>query len=378
MLNYEILGGKKRMKKDIHMYINKIVQGDCIEEMKKIPEKSVDLIFADPPYYMQTDGVLKRTDGTDFSGVKDSWDKFSDYEEYDEFTTSWLKECKRIMKKDASIWVIGSFQNIYRLGYIMQNMGFWILNDVIWSKPNAVPNFAGSRFQNSHETLLWCTKDKKSKYTFNYKTMKHLNGNKQEKSVWEIGICIGNERLKDKQGIKIHSTQKPEKLLYNIIISSSKIGDVVMDPFFGTGTTGAVAKLTGRNYIGIEKEEKYIKYAKERIDKVTPYLDDIAKLKLEVKPPKVPMEKLVEDNFLKIGQGLYNKNEEKIGIIEKNGYVNDGIEILSIHKMSAKKLGRANNNGWDYFWVKNKDGQFVTLNSLRYEYKKIESRCKSE
>lgn len=366
------------MKKDIHMYINKIVQGDCIEEMKKIPEKSVDLIFADPPYYMQTDGVLKRTDGTDFSGVKDSWDKFSDYEEYDEFTTSWLKECKRIMKKDASIWVIGSFQNIYRLGYIMQNMGFWILNDVIWSKPNAVPNFAGSRFQNSHETLLWCTKDKKSKYTFNYKTMKHLNGNKQEKSVWEIGICIGNERLKDKQGIKIHSTQKPEKLLYNIIISSSKIGDVVMDPFFGTGTTGAVAKLTGRNYIGIEKEEKYIKYAKERIDKVTPYLDDIAKLKLEVKPPKVPMEKLVEDNFLKIGQGLYNKNEEKIGIIEKNGYVNDGIEILSIHKMSAKKLGRANNNGWDYFWVKNKDGQFVTLNSLRYEYKKIESRCKSE
>lgn len=358
--------------KDIDKYINTIIKGDCIENLKRLPDESVDLIFADPPYFMQTEGELHRTNGTKFQGVEDEWDKFNDYKEYDEFCTQWLKECKRVMKKNASIWVIGAFQNIYRLGYIMQNMGFWILNDVIWSKPNAVPNFGGTRFQNSHETLLWCTKNKNEKYTFNYKTMKHLNNEKQEKSVWNIGICIGNERLKGKDGKKVHSTQKPEKLLYNVIISSSKPGDIVLDPFFGTGTTGAIAKLTGRNYIGIEREEEYINVAQSRLNAIIPNIDEIANLSFEVKPPKVPMEKLINFEYLKVGQEVYNKHQEKIGIIETNGYINDGEDILSIHKMSAKHLGLTNNNGWDYFWVNNNQNQFVALDTLRYEFQKRE------
>lgn len=356
------------MENNIEQYTNKIIAGDCIENLKKLPDESVDLIFADPPYFMQTEGILRRTNGTKFEGVEDEWDKFSDYREYDEFCTEWLKECKRVMKKNASIWVIGAFQNIYRIGYIMQNLGFWILNDIIWSKPNAVPNFGGTRFQNSHETLLWCTKSKDAKFTFNYKTMKHLNNDKQEKSVWNISICIGNERLKGEDGKKVHSTQKPEKLLYNVIVSSSKPGDIVLDPFFGTGTTGAVAKQTGRNYIGLEREQQYIKAAQERIDNVQVIHDDITDLKLEVKPPKVPMEKLIEFNYLKVGQEVYNKQKTKIGIIENNGYINDGEDILSIHKMSAKHLGLTNNNGWDYFWIKN-DDNFVELDTLRYEFK---------
>lgn len=350
----------------IDKYINKIFTGNCIEEMKKIPDESIDLIFADPPYFMQTEGTLYRTDGSKFNGVEDEWDKFKDYEEYDRFTSCWIKECKRIMKKNASIWVIGSFQNIYRIGYIMQNMGFWILNDVIWSKPNAVPNFAGTRFQNSHETLLWCTKSQDSKYTFNYKTMKFLNNNKQEKSVWNIGICIGKERIKDKDGKKIHSTQKPEKLLYNVIVSSSKPNDIVLDPFFGTGTTGVIAKATGRNYIGFEIEEKYVLYAKQRLKNVQSLADDITSLKLEVKPPKVPMKKLLEFNYLTVGQEVYNKSKNKIGTIHDNGYIDDGDDILSIHKMSAKHLGLSNNNGWDYFWILDEKGEFISLNSLRY------------
>ena len=351
----------------IDKYINKIIKGDCIENLKKLPDESVDLIFADPPYFMQTEGELHRTNGAKFQGVEDEWDKFSDYREYDEFCTAWLKECKRVMKKNSSIWVIGSFQNIYRIGYIMQNLGFWILNDVIWSKPNAVPNFGGTRFQNSHETLLWCTKNKNAKYIFNYKTMKHLNNGKQEKCVWNMGICIGNERIKDKEGKKVHSTQKPEKLLYNVIISSSRPGDIVLDPFFGTGTTGAMAKLTGRNYIGIEREEEYINVAQERIDRVKTIHDDISDLKLEIKPPKVPMEKLLKVKYLKEGQEVFNKYKEKIGTIENNGYINDGEDILSIHKMSAKHLGLSNNNGWDYFWI-NDNNQFIELNSLRYKF----------
>jgi len=367
-MNADYKTSEVEMSNNIDKYINKIINGNCIEEMRKMPEESVDLIFADPPYFMQTDGILHRTDGTKFAGVEDAWDKFEDYAEYDKFTTEWLKECKRVMKKNASIWVIGSFQNIYRLGYIMQNMGFWILNDVIWSKPNAVPNFGGTRFQNSHETLLWCTKSKNAKYTFNYKTMKYLNNDKQEKSVWNIGICIGNERLKDEEGNKVHSTQKPEKLLYNVIISSSKPGDLVLDPFFGTGTTGAVAKATGRNYVGFEMDEKYIKYAQDRLDKIEPIIDDISGLKLEVKPPKVPMTKLIEFDYIHPGQKLYNKDKSKEVVITASGYVNDGEEELSIHKMSAKLLGLTNNNGWDYFWLENNNKELITLDSLRYKY----------
>lgn len=352
---------------DINQIKNTIISGDSIEQLKKIPDQSVDLIFADPPYFMQTDGVLLRTDGSKFQGVEDEWDKFSGYNEYDEFCFQWLKECKRVLKKDGSIWVIGSFQNIYRIGYIMQNLGYWILNDVVWSKPNAAPNFSGTRYQNSHETLLWCTVSEKSKYTFNYKTMKHLNNDKQDKSVWDIGICIGNERIKGEDGKKLHSTQKPEKLLYKVILSTSKPGDIVLDPFFGTGTTGAIAKLLNRNWIGIEREESYNNAAVERINKITSLNDDITMLKLEVKPPKVSLEKIIKANMLKENDDFYDKNGTKICKLLNDGKVTDGEDILSIHKMSAKYLHKTNNNGWDYFYFK-KGKDLISIDSLRYKY----------
>jgi site-specific DNA-methyltransferase (adenine-specific) len=320
---------------------------------------------------MQTEGELLRTNGTKFEGVEDNWDKFNTYREYDEFSEKWLKECKRILKPNGSIWVIGAFQNIYRLGYIMQNLGFWILNDVVWSKPNAVPNFGGTRFQNAHETLLWCTKSQEAKYTFNYKTMKHLNGDKQDKSVWNIGICIGSERLKNDTGKKSHSTQKPEKLLYKIILSTTKPGDVVLDPFFGTGTTGAVAKRLGRNYIGLERENKYIEIAERRIAQVRPEENSLFDLSLEVKPPRVSPKQLIEGGFLSVGEKLYDKKDMLVGKLTSNGYVDDNDDILSIHKMSAKYLNLPNHNGWDFFYVK-RNGVLKPIDGLRYEFKQSE------
>ncbi|MDR0746602.1 MAG: site-specific DNA-methyltransferase [Helicobacteraceae bacterium] len=361
------------MIKEIEKYLNTIIVGDCITNLSLIPDKSVDLIFADPPYWMQTEGELLRTNGAKFDGVQDNWDKFNTYKEYDEFSQKWLKECKRILKPNGSIWVIGAFQNIYRLGCIMQNLGFWILNDVVWSKPNAVPNFGGTRYQNSHETLLWCSPSQKSQYTFNYKTMKHLNGGKQDKSVWEIGICIGSERLKDEDGKKAHSTQKPEKLLYKIILSTSKPNDVVLDPFFGSGTTGAVAKKLGRNYIGLEMEQKYIDIAKKRIERVKPENTDLHNLALEVKPPRVSPKQLIQRGYLKDGKKLYNKKGDFIGTLTSSGYVDDGKDVLSIHKMSAKYLNLSNNNGWNYFFYKNSN-DLKPMNDLRYEYIKQNNR----
>lgn len=351
---------------EITKIVNKILKWDCIDNLKKIPSESIDLIFADPPYFMQTEGELLRTNGQKFSGVEDDWDKFKDFDEYDSFCKEWLSECKRILKPTGSIWIIGSFQNIYRIGYIMQNLWFWILNDVIWNKTNPVPNFGGTRFCNAHETMLWCSKDKKSKFTFNYKTMKYLNNNKQERSVWQIPLCTWIERIKDENGKKVHSTQKPEALLYKIILSSSKPNDIILDPFFWTGTTGAVAKYLGRNYIWLEKEIKYIKVAENRIAKIKSNPSDIELLSLEVKPPKVPMKTLIEENYLTVGQTLFDKNKNPICTILENGNVRDNNrEELSIHKMSAKKLNKINNNGWSYFYIFY-NNNFISLDSLRY------------
>lgn len=352
--------------------INQIIAGDCLENLSKIPDESIDVIFADPPYWMQTEGQLLRVDGAKFSGVEDKWDKFENYKSYDDFSEKWLVECRRILKPNGSIWVIGSFQNIYRLGYIMQNLGFWILNDVIWDKPNAVPNFAGTRFQNSHETLLWCSKNQKAKPTFNYKTMKFLNDGKQEKSVWNIGICIGGERLKDASGNKIHSTQKPEELLKRVILSSSKPDDVILDPFFGTGTTGAVAKRLGRNFIGLERESKYIEAATVRISNVEVERSDLYNLSLEVKPPRVSIQKLIESGFLSVGEKFFDKNGRDLVVLNKDGYLNDSEEDLSIHKMSAKILGRENFNGWTY-WCVERNGKMKSINDFRYEFSEKEN-----
>lgn len=346
---------------------NSILKGDCIEQLKLIPSESIDVIFADPPYFMQTEGELLRTNGDKFSGVEDDWDKFDSYQHYDKFCQDWLSECQRVLKKDGTIWVIGSFQNIYRIGYIMQNLGFWILNDVIWNKTNPVPNFGGTRFCNAHETLLWCSKSSKSKFTFNYKTMKFLNDDKQDKSVWQIALCTGNERIKDGNGNKAHSTQKPEKLLYKIILSSTKPNDIILDPFFGTGTTGAVAKMLGRNYIGIEREQKYINIAQQRLDNIMPMPNEIELLSLEVKPPKVPMKLLLDSGYLNMNESLFNKQGIEICKVNDGGNVFDDDEVLSIHKMSAKYLNKANNNGWDYFYIKRND-KLKPLDELRYEY----------
>jgi len=354
--------------KDIKSLLNSIINGDCVEVMKKIPDKSIDLIFADPPYFMQTSGILHRADGTgNFKGCNDKWDMFKDYNEYDHFTIDWLKECKRILKDDGTIWVIGGFQNIYRVGFIMQNLGFWILNDIIWSKPNAAPNMLGTRFKNSHETLLWCSKSKNSKFTFNYKTMKFLNNNVQDKSVWNISITIGKERIRLKNGEKVHNTQKPENLLRKIILSSSKPNDIVLDPFMGSGTTGAVAKMLTRNWIGIEKEEKYINVAEQRIKNVLPEkLDDILSGALEIKPPKVSMSKLLEIGLIKPNEYLYDKSGNKICQVCINGSVTDGAKEFSIHKMSSIKMQKKNMNGWDYFYIF-ANGNLMPLNSLRYK-----------
>ena len=241
-------------------YLNKIIKGDCIEELKKLPENSVDLIFADPPYNLQLQGELYRPNQTKVSAVNDKWDKFSSFEEYDKFTYDWLKECKRVLKKDGSIWVIGSYHNIFRVGKIMQDIELWVLNDIIWIKTNPMPNFKGTRFNNAQETLIWASKNQKSKFTFHYKSMKTFNDDKQMRSDWYIPICNGGERIKV-NGEKAHSTQKPEALLFRIILSTSNIDDIVLDPFMGSGTTGAVAKKLKRNFIGIEKEDFYIKIA---------------------------------------------------------------------------------------------------------------------
>ena len=357
---------------NINDILNSIIKGDIVENLKKIPSNSVDLIFADPPYFMQTEGTLLRTEGTVFDGVDDEWDKFDSYEEYDEFCRNWLKECRRVLKEDGSIWVIGAFQNIYRIGYIMQKLDFWILNDIVWSKLNPVPNFKGTRFTNANEIMLWCSKDKKAKYTFNYKTMKYLNGGKQMRSVWDIGICVGNKRIKGIDGKKIHSTQKPEKLLLNVILSSSRENDIVLDPFMGTGTTGAIAKLTNRNFIGIEREEKYIEAANRRIRDITTDTESfVYQNRLDEKAPRVSVKTLIKKGYLHVNEKIYKKNSTAFVLLTAKGHLKDKKEELSIHKMSSKTSKMTNNNGWDYWYVK-RNNQLILIDKLREEYRRKE------
>lgn len=253
----------------INNFLNRVIEGDCVTVMKKIPDNSIDLVFADPPYNLQLQNILIRPNNTIVDAVDDEWDKFNSFDEYDKFTKDWLSECRRILKRTGTLWVIGTYHNIFRVGKIMQDLGFWILNDIVWIKTNPMPNFRGVRFTNAHETLIWAAKDKYSKgYTFNYKLMKKMNNGKQMRSDWYFALCTGDERIKDEKGQKVHPTQKPEKLLTRIILATSKEGDIVLDPFAGTGTTGYVAKKFGRNYIMIEKEKKYIDVINKRLKKL--------------------------------------------------------------------------------------------------------------
>ena len=348
-------------------YLNKIIKGDCIEELKKLPEDSVDLIFADPPYNLQLQGELYRPNQTKVSAVNDKWDKFSSFEEYDKFTYDWLKECKRVLKKDGSIWVIGSYHNIFRVGKIMQDIGLWVLNDIIWIKTNPMPNFKGTRFNNAQETLIWASKNQKSKFTFHYKSMKAFNDDKQMRSDWYIPICNGGERIKV-NGEKAHSTQKPEALLFRIILSTSNIGDIVLDPFMGSGTTGTVAKKLKRNFIGVEKEDFYIKIANERIKKVKPLDDELLSYSVEEKKPKVPFGNLLENRLINIGDYLYSKDEKYKAKISADATLKWGDKVGSIHKISAEILGKVSNNGWTYWHTKDKKGNLILIDEIRNEY----------
>ena len=347
--------------------MEKLIIGDCINEMSKIKDQSVDMIFADPPYNLQLSKSLLRPDQTNVKGVNHSWDKFNSFEAYDEFTKKWLYQCKRILKDDGTIWVIGSYHNIYRVGAIIQNLGFWILNDIIWNKTNPMPNFKGNRFTNAHETIIWASKSKKSKYTFNYKAMKVSNDDKQMRSDWSLPICSGNERIK-KLGKTLHPTQKPEFLLHRIIISSTKKNDKILDPFLGTGSTGVVAKRLGRKFIGIEKNKEYMKYAKNRI-KETKILNEeelvITKnLKTEV---KVPFGNLLESGMLKIGSKLHDINKKHKAIIRADGSLLTDKKVEgSIHTVGAILQGHNACNGWQY-WYYEKNGKLESINTLREE-----------
>lgn len=348
--------------------LNKIYQGDCIELLKQIPDKSVDLIFADPPYNLQLNGELYRPNQTKVDAVDDEWDKFSSKEEYDKFTYEWMKECYRILKDSGSFWVIGTYHNIFRVGAILQNIGFWILNDIVWIKTNPMPNFKGTRFNNAHETLIWATISKTSKYTFHYHSMKAFNDDLQMRSDWLIPICQGDERIKV-NGQKAHSTQKPSELLFRIIISTSNKGDIVLDPFSGTGTTSAVAKMLGRNFIAFDREEFYVKIATERINKITPIEENLLNYKIEKRKPKVPFGNLIEKGYIKIGEKLYSYNEKFIAIVLADASIECNGVVGSIHKVSASLLNKESYNGWNFWYIK-KNNKFISIDELRHDYEK--------
>ena len=353
--------------KNIPIKSSKYILGDSIKELGKLKDQSVDMAFCDPPYNLQLSKTLFRPDMSKVSGVIDDWDKFNDFEEYDEFTKAWLTNIKRILKPNATLWVIGSYHNIYRIGYLLQNLGYWILNDVIWRKTNPMPNFKGTRFTNAHETLIWASPTKNNKYTFNYQTMKKLNDNKQMRSDWLINICSGKERLKDKNNQKVHNTQKPEELLYRVILSSTKPGDIVLDPFFGTGTTGAVCKKLGRKFIGIEKNPIYIKEAKkrilsiERVDTTELEINDITKAN------KVKFSKLLEKGIIKAGSKLFNSKKTISATVLSDGNIKLKKYVGSIHKVGALVQRRSSCNGWT-FWHINHKKKLVPINNHRAEY----------
>ena len=346
------------------IFSNKIINGDCFDELKKIPDKSFDLVFADPPYNMQIGESLIRPDASKVKGVNDKWDQFKNFEHYDNFCKAWLIECKRILKNDGSIWVIGSYHNIFRLGYHLQNLEYWILSDVIWRKNNPMPNFKGTRFTNAHETLIWASKNKKSKYTFNYQSLKCFNDDLQMRSDWMLPICNGKERLK-KNGKKIHSTQKPESLLHRIILASTNKGDTVFDPFLGTGTSAVVAKKLGRKYCGIEKEKKYYTAALKRINQTKiikeDYLDTIVNNKSK---PRIPFGSLVELGILEPGMTLYDSKQKHNARIMADGSIKCNNSEGSIHKVAAEIIGAESCNGWT-FWHYNLDGAIAPIDSLR-------------
>lgn len=351
--------------------LNEVIQGDCIRILQVLPERSADLIFADPPYNLQLQNELIRPNQTLVDAVDDNWDKFSGFQEYDKFTRAWLEACRRVLKDDGTIWVIGTYHNIFRVGSIMQDLGFWILNNVIWHKSNPMPNFRGTRFTNATETLIWAKKTEgQRRYTFNYHAMKNINEEKQMPNVWHIPLCTGAERIKV-NGEKAHSTQKPESLLYRVILASSNPGDTVVDPFFGSGTTGAVAKKLKRNYVGIEREVNYVRIARQRIESICPlpYDDSVLITNSRRNQPRVRFSALVEAGYLSVGQVLYAQSRECEAIIHADGTLSSGNVKGSIHKVAASLLGQTAFNGWDFWYFENANGERMSIDRLREKYR---------
>ena len=348
--------------------LDSIVMGDCIAAMRALPAKSVDMVFADPPYNLQLGGELFRPDGSHVDAVTDDWDKFDSLKHYDAFTRAWLAEAHRVLKDDGTIWVIGSYHNIFRVGAAVQDLGYWILNDIVWRKANPMPNFRGTRFTNAHETLIWASKGEKAKYTFNYRSMKTLNDELQMRSDWEFPICGGPERLK-RNGVKVHPTQKPEALLYRILLACTKPGDVVLDPFFGTGTTGAVAKRLGRHWVGIEREADYCVAALERIEAALP-LDEsaLATMQSPRSAPKVAFGVLVENAMLPAGSVLTDAKRRWRATVRADGsLIGDCGTVGSIHKLGATVQGQPACNGWT-FWHYDADDGLQPIDALRQTY----------
>ena len=342
-----------------------VLHGDCIALMQDLPAGSVDVVFADPPYNLRLGGDLTRPNNTAVDGVDDDWDKFDSPEAYEHFTRAWLTAARNTLKDDGTLWVIGSYHNIYRVGAILQDLGFWILNDVVWRKTNPMPNFRGRRFTNAHEILLWCAKSQGARYTFNYEAMKALNDDIQMRSDWLLPICAGRERLRDADGTKAHPTQKPESLLHRVILASTKLDDLILDPFFGSGTTGAVAKKLGRHYLGIEADAGYVELAEQRLSKVRTIADtSLLATPNKRERPRIPFGWLVERGLLAAGDMLYGPKRRFAAKVRADGTIASADGTGSIHKIAAEVQGAPACNGW-VFWHIDVEGSLVPIDVLR-------------
>ena len=355
------------MRKAVVAGSGRIVVGDCLAELAKLPDASLELVFADPPYNLQLDGDLLRPNNTVVDGVHQDWDKFLLFSDYDRFTRAWLGQCRRVLKPNGALWLMGSYHNVFRLGTALQDLGFWILNDVVWRKTNPMPNFRGRRFTNAHETLIWAAKSPASRYTFNYEAMKALNDDLQMRSDWLLPICSGPERLKDASGRKAHPTQKPEALLHRVLLASTNPGDTVLDPFFGTGTTGAVARRLGRGYIGIERDPGHARAAATRIAAVVALgasaLDTLPSKRAE---PRIAFGTIVEMGILEAGSSLFDDRRRHASEVKADGSLAHGDLKGSIHKLGARLLGQPACNGWTY-WHFERAGRLQPIDELRTE-----------
>ena len=358
---------KLKAAEAVMLPLNQILEGDCIAAMNRLPAGSIDLIFADPPYNLQLKGDLHRPDNSLVDAVDDHWDQFASFAAYDKFTHDWLAAARRLLKPDGAIWVIGSYHNIFRVGAALQDQGFWVLNDVVWRKSNPMPNFRGKRLTNAHETLIWASKEQASKYTFNYEALKALNDGVQMRSDWVLPICTGHERLKNDAGDKAHPTQKPESLLHRILLATTNPGDVVLDPFFGTGTTGAVAKMLGRDFIGIEREAAYRKVAAERLARVRQFdasaLETTGSKRSE---PRVPFGQVVERGMLRPGEELFSLGNRFKAKVRADGTLIGNDVKGSIHQVGAALEGAPSCNGWTY-WHFKRDGKMIPIDLLRQQ-----------